>query len=193
MPFCAERMITGSASRKAASAFPRSPAAMASSTLRTQLRIFERRALLIAVRRAILRAALRAETVLAMLYYLGSCDLKHCSRDRSMLQWRALIVGEQQERQRSPGHGRRAGAERPQAIMPDCDLRLLGSGIGKQRWLHARPLRVLVNVCDECLYSRHELLSVEQLANSHGLIEGARIARSPCLGAEIGIKIGGCG
>jgi hypothetical protein len=34
--------------------------------LRTKLRIFERRALLISVRRAILRVALRAELVLAM-------------------------------------------------------------------------------------------------------------------------------
>src|SRR5215472_1290168 len=65
-PFCAERMITGSASRSAASAVPRSPLAIASSTLRTELRISERRPLLISVRRAILRAALRAEGVLGM-------------------------------------------------------------------------------------------------------------------------------
>src|SRR5262245_25340635 len=65
-PFCAERMITGSASRNAASAVPRSPLAIASSTLRTKLRISERRPLLISVRRAILRAALRAEGVLGM-------------------------------------------------------------------------------------------------------------------------------
>src|SRR5438094_9630126 len=66
MFFCAERIITGSASRSAASALLRSPAEIASSTLRTKLRIFERRALLISVRRAILRVALRAELVLAM-------------------------------------------------------------------------------------------------------------------------------
>jgi hypothetical protein len=66
MPFCAERTITGSASLSAASAWARSPVAIASSTLRTKLRIFERRALLISVRRAILRVALRAEVVLAM-------------------------------------------------------------------------------------------------------------------------------
>ena len=66
MPFCAERMITGSASFKAASAWARSPLAIASSTLRTKPRIFERRPLLISVRRAILRVALRAELVLAM-------------------------------------------------------------------------------------------------------------------------------
>src|SRR5262245_6720113 len=65
-PFCAERMITGSASRNAASAVLRSPLAIASSTLRTKLRISERRPLLISVRRAILRAALRAEGVLGM-------------------------------------------------------------------------------------------------------------------------------
>src|SRR5262252_8317685 len=65
-PFCAERMITGSASRSAASAALRLPLAIASSTLRTKLRISERRPLLISVRRAILRAALRAEGVLGM-------------------------------------------------------------------------------------------------------------------------------
>src|SRR5215831_14834115 len=65
-PFCAERMITGSASRSAASAVLRSPLAIASSTLRTKLRISDVRPLLISVRRAILRAALRAEGVLGM-------------------------------------------------------------------------------------------------------------------------------
>src|SRR5207344_2774701 len=59
-------MITGSASFRAASAWARSPLAIASSTLRTKPRIFERRPLLISVRRAILRVALRAELVLAM-------------------------------------------------------------------------------------------------------------------------------
>src|SRR5262249_47458873 len=65
-PFCAERMITGSASCRAASALPRSPLAIASSTLRTKVRISERRLWLISVRRTILRAALRAEGVLGM-------------------------------------------------------------------------------------------------------------------------------
>src|ERR1700704_6005400 len=59
-------MITGSASLSAARARLRSPVAIASSTLRTKLRNFERRLLLISVRRAILRVALRAEVVLAM-------------------------------------------------------------------------------------------------------------------------------
>src|SRR5262245_58704437 len=65
-PFCAERMITGSASRSAARATLRLPLAIASSTLRTKLRISERRPLLISVRRVILRAAVRAEGVLGM-------------------------------------------------------------------------------------------------------------------------------
>src|SRR6516165_8910604 len=67
MPFCADRMIAGSASFSAASALPRSPAAIASLTLRTKLRNLERLPLLISVRRAILRVALRAELVLAIL------------------------------------------------------------------------------------------------------------------------------
>ena len=48
------------------SAALRLPPAIASSTLRTKLRSCERRALLISVRRAIWRTALRAEVVLGM-------------------------------------------------------------------------------------------------------------------------------
>src|SRR3974390_807584 len=59
-------MITGSAAFSAAVAALRSPLAIASSTLRTELRSTERRVLLIAVRRAILRVALRADVVLAI-------------------------------------------------------------------------------------------------------------------------------
>src|SRR5262249_29078879 len=71
MPFCAARMITGSASLRAASAVLRSPPAIASSTLRKMLRICEWRDLLISVRRAILRTALRAEEVLGMATLVG--------------------------------------------------------------------------------------------------------------------------
>src|SRR6188474_3411550 len=66
-PFCAARMISGSADFSAASAAALSPAAIASSTLRTEVRMRERRAVLTAVRRAITRAALRAEEVLAIV------------------------------------------------------------------------------------------------------------------------------
>src|SRR5262245_2585747 len=66
MPFCAARMMIGSASLSAASAALRLPPVIASSTLRTKPRNCERRDLLISVRRAILRTALRAEGVLGM-------------------------------------------------------------------------------------------------------------------------------
>src|SRR6185436_10999447 len=66
-PFCAARMISGSADFSAASAAVLSPEAIASSTLRTVERMRERRALLTSVRRAITRVALRAEDVLAMV------------------------------------------------------------------------------------------------------------------------------
>src|SRR5262245_52718299 len=59
-------MISGSADFSAASAAALSPDAIASSTLRTEVRMRERRAVLTAVRRAITRAALRAEEVLAI-------------------------------------------------------------------------------------------------------------------------------
>src|SRR6185437_3273182 len=65
-PRWADRMMTGSASVNAARAALRSPLAIASSILRTELRSTERRALFTIVRRAILRVALRADLVLAM-------------------------------------------------------------------------------------------------------------------------------
>src|SRR4051812_41448118 len=65
-PFWAARMISGAADFKAAVAAALSPEAIASSTLRTEVRISERRDLLTSVRRAITRAALRAGEVLAI-------------------------------------------------------------------------------------------------------------------------------
>src|SRR5438270_3857844 len=59
-------MMTGSACFKAANARLRSPEAMASSTLTMIVRMRERRALLTSVRRAMTRAAFRAELVLAI-------------------------------------------------------------------------------------------------------------------------------
>jgi len=59
-------MITGSAALNAARAALRSPLWIASSTLRTEFRSTERRALLISVRRAITRVAFRADFVLAI-------------------------------------------------------------------------------------------------------------------------------
>src|SRR5215470_12079540 len=70
-PFWAARMITGSASLSAAWARVRSPVAIASSILTTAVRKRERRALLMIVRRAIWRVALRAELVLAIRFVSG--------------------------------------------------------------------------------------------------------------------------
>jgi hypothetical protein len=67
--FCAARMMTGSASAMAASARDRSPAVIASSTLRTAPRSRERRALLTIVRRTLWRAAFLADFVLAMFVW----------------------------------------------------------------------------------------------------------------------------
>src|SRR6476469_4254137 len=65
-PFRAAPMISGSALARAAVALALSPAAMASSTFRTKVRMRERRALLTCVRAAILRTAFLADFVLAM-------------------------------------------------------------------------------------------------------------------------------
>src|SRR5262249_8660111 len=65
-PFCAARMISGSAAFTAARAASLLPALIASSALRTAVRMRERRAVLISVRRAMTPAGLRAEDVLAI-------------------------------------------------------------------------------------------------------------------------------
>src|SRR6266536_3546587 len=65
-PFWAARMISGAADFNASTAAVLSPEAIASSTLRTEVRISDRRDLLTSVRRAMTRAALRAEEVLAI-------------------------------------------------------------------------------------------------------------------------------
>ena len=59
-------MISGAAAFSADAAAVLSPEAIAYSTLRTEVRMRERRAMLISVRRAITRVALRAEEVLAI-------------------------------------------------------------------------------------------------------------------------------
>src|SRR5579885_495978 len=81
-------MITGSAAFNAAAAAVLSPEAIASSTLRTELRRTARRALFTSVRRAITRVALRADLVLAI-------ETLVCSRRR------------RQERPRAPGFFRK--------------------------------------------------------------------------------------
>src|SRR3569623_777203 len=63
---CAARIKAGSALASAFSAAARAPGLIASSTVRTAPRIWVRRDLLTAVRRAILRVAFLAEVVLAM-------------------------------------------------------------------------------------------------------------------------------
>src|SRR4029453_8834766 len=66
MPFCAARIMAGSAALSAANAALRSPLWIASSTLRTEFRRTERRALFASVRRAMTRVALRADFVLGI-------------------------------------------------------------------------------------------------------------------------------
>src|SRR5690606_28523595 len=66
-PFCAARMIFGSAAVSTSPAFFASPAARASSTWRRYVRICVRRALLTSVRRAMTRVAFFADFVLAIL------------------------------------------------------------------------------------------------------------------------------
>src|ERR1700761_46969 len=66
MPFCAARASLGSAALNASAAVFGSLAAIASSTLRTYVRISLRRDLLTSVRRRVWRAAFWADLVLAI-------------------------------------------------------------------------------------------------------------------------------
>ena len=66
MPVRAARMRAGSAATRAALAADLLPLVMASSTLRSEVRTRERRALFTSVRRAILRVAFLADLVLAI-------------------------------------------------------------------------------------------------------------------------------
>src|SRR5688572_13074751 len=65
-PSCAARMMAGSARFIASLALPRSPEAIASSTLRIEFFSTVRRDLLTSVLRAICRVALRADLVFAI-------------------------------------------------------------------------------------------------------------------------------
>ena len=82
IPFCAVRTMTGSASLKAARAAFLSPEAMASSTLRVELRMRLRRALFASVRRTVWRAAFFADLVLAMAKSFGPVFASVARRDK---------------------------------------------------------------------------------------------------------------
>src|SRR4051794_9461611 len=90
MPFWAARIISGSAARSAAMASVWLPEAIASSTLRTKVRMRLRRDLLIAVRFAILRVIFLADTVLAM----ANPRLLKVRRDKLGLELRQRPVDE---------------------------------------------------------------------------------------------------
>src|SRR5262245_48210525 len=86
MPFCAARIIAGSAALSAANAALRSPLWIASSTFRTEFRSSERRALFTSVRRAMTRVALRADFVLGINFSFAAAASGGYPRKRSGLQ-----------------------------------------------------------------------------------------------------------
>src|SRR5262245_57729446 len=95
-PFCADRMMMGSATFKASAALVRSPDEIASSTFPTMVRSWVRRALLIAVLRAMTRVAFWAEGVFAILL---SCPPDHDRRGQTP-QNRSAISKKQWRRKR---------------------------------------------------------------------------------------------
>jgi hypothetical protein len=84
IPFCAARMSNGWAARRAAAAAPGSPAAIASSTLRTCVRIWLRRDRLTPARRSILRTAFLADFVFATKNILDTGQ-----RESGLPRWKA--------------------------------------------------------------------------------------------------------
>src|SRR4029450_1690733 len=86
MPFCAARMMAGSAALSAANAALRSPLWIASSTFRTEFRSSERRVLFTSVRRAMTRVALRADFVLGINFSFAAAASSGYPRKRSGLQ-----------------------------------------------------------------------------------------------------------
>src|SRR5437667_1170468 len=80
---CAARISSGSACAIAFNAAVRSPLLIAASTTRTAPRIWVRRDLLIAVRRAILRVAFLAEVVLAISIILRAVTVQLADRAES--------------------------------------------------------------------------------------------------------------
>src|SRR5262245_27532378 len=174
-PFCAARMMTGSASLSAAWARVRSPVAIASSILTTAVRKRVRRDLLMIVRRAIWRVALRAELVLAIGL---SLDLTSKRRDQARRAFALLIEVAQRRVKavRKPPSGHALG---PHAVVPRGCSHPVGGCERSKRWLDPRPGRIAVDMGQGRLHAGHELLAVEQLADRHRYIERRGVATVP--------------
>src|SRR5579862_6448699 len=89
-PLPTARISSDCTSTNAVRARPRSPAASASSNLRTKVRTRERRALLTSVRRAILRIAFLAPG----LFAIGRCAASNGARQGRLLKKGAAIYAE---------------------------------------------------------------------------------------------------
>src|SRR4029078_761468 len=83
IPFCAVRTMIGSASFNAAASVSFLPESIASSTLRTELRMRLRRVLLAVVRRDVWRTAFFADFVLGMMLSLDSAFASGTERHRA--------------------------------------------------------------------------------------------------------------
>jgi hypothetical protein len=178
-------MIAGCASAMAKTAAGRSPAEIASSTLRTAVRRRERLALLIAVRRAIWRAAFLADLVLAMTYrvlepvrrnasWVGASGIP--SDWATLVPWAALIgVLAKADNAGTTANisiaaaklgllhgcavsGHLLGADR---IVARDGCGAVGGGECREWRRHACPLRLAVNVREEGLHAGNKLLAVE--------------------------------
>src|SRR4051812_36003814 len=101
MPFWAARISSGCAARSASAAAPRSPDAIASSTLRTKVRMRLRRPRFTMVRVAILRVIFLADLVLAM--GTPSFTFADARRRRRATEQDRLWVNETQEPARGRG------------------------------------------------------------------------------------------
>ena len=158
-------MIAGSAALNAASAALRSPLAIASSTLRTELRSAERRALLTSVRRAIWRVALRADLVLAMALSFdlalaagypreaaGSCK-KMSGGESLAATGEAYSAGARRgvNARQTPASGHPFG---PHRVVAGDDRGAVGGRERRERRLHPRQRRIAMDMREQRLDAR---------------------------------------
>src|SRR4051794_14838175 len=190
-------MISGAAAFSAAAAAAASPEAIASSTLRTEVRMRERRPVLMSVRRAITRVALRAEDVLAIDLVSG-CEpqrgqLSSAEKQGAAIARRRLgrLIKTCRWSVNAPETRLSGHFPRPRGVIAGVRRGLVRRSVRREWRRDPRPARIVMNVSQRGLHARHQRLAVEQLTDRHCTIECGGIARAPGALAEVRIEIGG--
>src|SRR5262249_42508666 len=193
IPVRAARMSAGSAATRAACAEALLPLAIASSTLRSELRMRERRPLFTAVRRAILRVAFLADLVLAIdpsVELRPRLQIKRRRRPRKKQRRRdrrrdgtaySGVAGGRQRQELLNLTPRRASCRTfaskccapnrsrhpfgPHLIVPGNNSGAVGSWKDRQWRHHLGPGEIIVDVGEQGFHARYQCATVEQLAD----------------------------